>query len=265
MELGIALYSLRRAIQSGAIRTVDVPAVCADKLGLRRIDPTYPLLPIAHAPVRRQFKANADAAGVVITTVAVAGEGDLSASDPALRKQAVDNHRKWFDYAAEFGAAAFRADTGGEGLQHDPDAIKRCTESFATLAEWARQTGIEVMIENHGGISGNPDAVVQIIQQLGEHVRTVPDFGNFPDEIRYDGLRKMMPYAIAVHAKVHGFEPDGTHPRYDLARCIEIIRSAGYTGGVSIEFEGPTGGQDEPANELEGVLIARDALRKLGV
>ena len=65
------------------------------------------------------------------------------------------------------------------------------------------------MIENHGGISGDPDAVVQIIKASGNLVRTAPDFGNFKPAIRYEGLAKLMPYAIAVHAKLFEFDANG--------------------------------------------------------
>jgi len=70
-------------------------------------------------------------------------------------------------------------------------------------------------------------------------VGTLPDFGNWPDSAdRYGSLRKILPYAKAVHAKVLDIDQDLNHPKFDLARCVRITRESGYDGYLGIEFEG---------------------------
>jgi hypothetical protein len=114
-------------------------------------------------------------------------------------------------------------------------------------------------MENHGGISADADTIVWIMTELRkthppEAFGTLPDFGNFPDDVdRYESLRKIMPFAKAVHAKVRDIDENLDHPKFDHARCIQIARAAGYDGYLGIEFEGP-------GDEVEGV---RRAARKL--
>jgi len=101
------------------------------------------------------------------------------------------------------------------------------------------------MIENHWGVSMDPDAVVEIVSRVraihgSDSMHTLVDFGNWPDNIdRYDAIRKVMPFAHAVHAKVNDIDAEMNHPRFDHATCLNIARVAGYTGHLGIEYEGP--------------------------
>lgn len=263
MEFSIALYSLHRAIAAG-LDICRIPALAVDKVGVRMLDPTYPLMPI-HDPVKRKaFLQAVRDAGCTVRTIMVGKEGDLATEDAAARRQAVENHRKWFDIANECGAVAFRANTGGPSEGHTPDDVRRAADSFCRLAEWGQLTGVSVMIENHGGISGDPDAVVEIVKTSGGLVRTAPDFGNFKPAIRYEGLAKLMPYAIAVHAKLFEFDAAGEEIRFDLPRCMQIVKDAGWTGPLSIEFEGPVGQPDQCTDEWDGIAKSKKALAKYG-
>ncbi len=263
MEFSIALYSLHRAVASG-LDICAIPAIAAEKAGITMLDPTYPMMPINQADRRRAFLKAASDAGCTIRTVMVGKEGDLAAVDPAERKAAVENHRKWFDIVKEMGAIAFRANTGGPGENHTPDDVKRSAESFAQLAAWGEETGVSVMIENHGGISGDPHAVLEIIKASDGRIRTAPDFGNFKPSIRYEGLAMLMPYAIAVHAKLFEFDANGDETRFDLPRCMQIVKDAGWRGPMSIEFEGPIGEPGQPADEWEGIGKCKALLAKYG-
>lgn len=263
MEFGIALYSLHRAVAAG-LDICQIPGMAKQKAGITMLDPTYPMMPLNDAGRRKAFKQAVIDAGCTVRTVMVGKEGDLAAADAAARKQAVENHRKWFDIAKEFGAVAFRANTGGPSEGHTADDVKRSAESFVQLAQWGKQAGVSVMIENHGGISGDPDAVVQIVKASGNLIRTAPDFGNFKPAIRYEGLAKLMPYAIAVHAKLFEFDAAGDEVRFDLPRCMQIVKDAGWTGPMSIEFEGPVGEPGKCVDEWDGIVKSKAAITKYG-
>lgn len=263
MEFSIALYSLHRAAAAG-LEICQIPQLAVSKAGIRMLDPTYPMMPLNDDAKRKAFLKAAKDAGCTIRTVMVGKEGDLATADVAARKQAVENHKKWFGFVKELGAVAFRANTGGPSEGHTPDDVKRSAESFCQLADWGQQAGIAVMIENHGGISGDPDAVVQIIKASGTRIRTAPDFGNFKPAIRYEGLAKLMPYAIAVHAKLFEFDAAGDEVGFDLPRCMQIVKDAGWTGPMSIEFEGPVGEPGKCTDEWDGIAKSKAALAKYG-
>ena len=193
---------------------------------------------------------------VKIVGIAVDGHGNLGSVDPAERKQAVENHRKWFGICQALGCPAFRANSGGKGNQSTPEEIKASTESFAQLAKWAEAAGINVLMENHWGISVNPDTMVQIITAVNsKNFGALADFGNFPDEYRLEGLRKIAPYTKFVHAKFLEFDADGEDRRINGKACMEIFKKVNYRGLFGIEFEGKS-------DDHEGVIKSKALIQK---
>jgi sugar phosphate isomerase/epimerase len=104
--------------------------------------------------------------------------------------------------------------------------------------------------------------------RLVDHPRcgTLPDFGNFTidrrtDERydRYQGVTELMPFAQAVSAKSHDFDDDtGEETATDFARMLEIVRAAGYSGYVGIEYEGGR------LSEADGIRATRRLLERHG-
>ena len=82
---------------------------------------------------------------------------------------------------------------------------------------------------------------------------TLPDFGNFcirrndPEDWRagcaeeydrYKGVRELMPFAKAVSAKSNNFDASGNEVAIDYVRMLQIVKDAGYTGFIGVEYEG---------------------------
>jgi len=109
------------------------------------------------------------------------------------------------------------------------------------------------MIENHGGLSSDPDILVRLMKLApARNFGLLPDFGNFYGATdRYDAVKKMMPYAKGVSFKCWDFGPDGKETKMDMARLMNIVKDAGFKGWVGIEYEG------ERLPEYEGVSAAK--------
>jgi len=124
------------------------------------------------------------------------------------------------------------------------------------LTEEAGKDNIKIVLENHGGLSGDPDIMVRLIKEVSpELLGSQPDFGNFPEEIRYEGIRKITPYAPLVHAKMYEFDEQGEETRLDIKRIIGILEDIGFDAYLAIEFEGP-------GSDHEGVLKSKALLEK---
>jgi hypothetical protein len=61
-------------------------------------------------------------------------------------------------------------------------------------------------------------------------VGLLPDFGNFAPEIRYDALRRVVPYARHISAKTERFDAQGNHTAFDFDRCVRIAGDGGFAG-----------------------------------
>ena len=200
----------------------------------------------------------------------VDGEGDLADPDAAKRTTAVENHKKWVDAAVILGGHAIRVNTFGT---NDPEIwIGTVQDGLKKLSEYAATKNINVLVENHGWLSSNAPLVMQAINGVNmPNCGTLPDFGNwcvkrangerwgtcleeYPDY--YEGIRLMMPAAKAVSAKAYDFAADGSQPKIDYMKMLQIVKDAGYDGYIGIEYEGSN------LSEKDGIIATRNLLLK---
>ena len=137
---------------------------------------------------------------------------------------------------------------------------KRAADGLRGLSEFAKDHGLNVIVENHGGLSSNGAWLSAVIKSVGlKNCGTLPDFGNFRvqgDEWydRYKGVTELMPYAKAVSAKSHDFNDDGSEKNTDYFKMMKIVKDAGYHGYVGIEFEGG-GSEDVGIQKTKELLV----------
>ena len=196
-------------------------------------------------PYLREMKQRCDDSGVKTLLIMVDGEGNLGNPDNAARTQAVENHYKWVMASKLLGGHSIRVNAGSAGTYEEQRDL--VADGLFRLTEFARGFGINVIVENHGGLSSNGQWLAEVMDQVGlPECGTLPDFGNFPgDYNKYMGMDLLMPYAKAVSAKCNRFNDDGTHATFDFARMMRIVLSHGYRGYVGIEYGG---GPDKVGN-----------------
>lgn len=258
MKISLAGWSLNRRFRAAEnpLSLLDFPAVAREEFGFDAVELNSPFFASLEPDYLEALNARGREFDVRFVGLAVDGTGDPSSADEDARRHAIEQIERWFPVAKALGLPYFRANTGGRGAEDDPAALARCIASWRELAAEAARWEIPIVIENHGGISANPDHIVAIMEAVGgPWIGTLPDFGNFADAIRYEGLRKIAPYARGVHAKMLEFGPDGEETRIDIGRCVKIFRDAGYDGYFGIEFEGRT-------DDHEGVLKSKGLLIK---
>jgi len=195
------------------------------------------------------------------------GEGNLGDPDDAKRTQAIDNHRKWLDVAAKFGCHSIRVNAASSGSYEEQQ--KLAADGLSRLTEVAAPYKLNVIVENHGGLSSNGKWLAGVMKMVDKpRCGTLPDFGNFcfdwskaddPEAWydRYLGVEEMMPYAKAVSAKSHDFDENGEEIHTDYYRMVKIVLDAGYEGYIGVEYEG----QKHPPRE--GCMLTKKLLEKI--
>jgi membrane-associated protease RseP (regulator of RpoE activity) len=117
---------------------------------------------------------------------------------------------------------------------------------------------LNVIVENHGGLSSNGRWLAGVIEQVGRpNCGTLPDFGNFGDYDRYQGVTELMPFAKGVSAKSNTFDADGNEVRTDYRRMLKIVTAAGYRGWVGVEPNDltPELAESFGISRLQGVVV----------
>jgi sugar phosphate isomerase/epimerase len=243
MKISLAGWSLQRRFRrpENPLTLLEFPGVAREEFDLEAVELNSPFFACTEPDYLEALKEEAGKFNVALVGLAVDGTGNSAALDEEERRAAVEAIRAWFLVARRLGLPSFRANTGGRGAEDDPRAMEQCIRSFRDLAAEAARHEVALTIENHGGLSACPDRVLILLRAVDNPwLGTLPDWGNFPDAVRYEGLQKLIPYARGVHAKTYAFDEHGEETRVDVPRCLQICRAAGYRGFYGIEFEGPT-------------------------
>lgn len=193
---------------------------------------------------------------VTAVLIMIDGEGALGDADEAKRKVAVENHYKWVEAAKFLGCHSIRVNA--QSTNNYDEAKKLAADGLRRLSEFAAQHDIGVIVENHGGLSSNGKWLAETIASVGlKNCGTLPDFGNFHDYDRYQGVTETMPYAKAVSAKSHDFDEQGNETKTDYFKMMKIVADAGYKGWVGIEYEG------SKLDEFAGIRATKNLLVKV--
>lgn len=263
-RISLAEWSIHKAIQKRELVNLDFPRV-ARQFSIDGLEFVNTLWAAPTAGYLRQLKSAMQKEGTQGVLIMCDEEGAMGHSVAAERRKAAQNHFKWVDYAAELGCHSIRANMYPEpGKQPATPAgidvfLGYSADSFAYLCEYAKGHGLNVIIENHGGLSSNADILVRLMKMVNlSNFGVLPDFGNFPEDVdRYAAVEKMMPYAKGVSFKCYDFDPSGKETKLDLDRLMKIALDAGYHNWVGIEYEG------DRMSEMEGIAAAKKFLDRL--
>ena len=262
-RIGLCCYSLVRRIRAEQpwlrFQQLDLPREAKEVFGLDTVEFWSEGLETHHPRYLDRIRAQAEELGVCLHGMAVdVFYGDLCAADEAERKVAVARNLAFVPVAERLGLAYFRVNTGGRNPT-ERDDVEQAVRSLRKLTDVAWDRGIRVAIENHGGLSLDPAAVAEVIETVGrDRMATLPDIGNFGSgEDAYDKVARMMPYAVAVHAKLLNFREDGEAGNIDLKRMVKVAQTAGFRGTWSIESVAPDAGRTD-----ETILKSKELLEK---
>ena len=173
------------------------------------------------------------------------------------------------DLAEALGSKCIRHDaTWGVKKETPPpkgfdDIVDRLAYAYREITVYAEKKNIATAVENHGYVCQDSLRVEKLINKVGhKNFGALVDTGNFlcADEDPAYAVGILAPYAKHVHIKdfhvKSGMGPnpgDGFftsrggnylrgaiigHGSVPVDQCINIIKSSGYDGYISIEFEG---------------------------
>jgi len=268
--ISLAAWSLVRSFRAGVLKLTGLAGICRKDFGIDGIEHVNQFFENPVEPYLRQLNKAADANGVKNVLIMVDDEGDMIAKDKKVRTQASLNHRKWVEIAAVLGCHAIRCNArgGGDTLADDPDSLERAVESFGDLLEYAKPFKINVVIENHGGISSDPAWLPALCKKINSpDFGVLPDYGNYslPPDTRAEAVRQVMPYAKGVSVKA-GWLANHTHPGYDLAALLKVSMEAGYTGfwGIESGIRDAKGASPEEIKKADwqGVMWTKEVIEK---
>lgn len=212
----------------------------------------------------REIRAFADSIELPIVCYAVGAnlmEEDLDAE--------VERVCREVDIAEILGAPVMRHDVAWgfpgwyKGIRTFNSVLPRLAEGCRRITEYAAKKGIRTCSENHGMFAQDSDRILALVEAVGStNYGVLCDLGNFlcADDPSHIAVGKVAPLAFHVHAKdflvKSGSLRDpgagwfrsrgGTYLRgtiigngeVPVEQDLWILKNAGYSGYVTVEFEG---------------------------
>lgn len=257
-KISLAQWSLHRELQGRKIDHLDFAEIARKDYGIEAIEYVNSFFKDKAKDASYLAEMNKRAAdhGVYQHLIMCDGEGNLGDPDEGKRTTAIDNHRKWLDAAKTLGCATIRVNAASAGSFEEQQ--KLAADGLRRLTEIAAPMSLNVIVENHGGLSSHGDWLAGVMRMVN-HPRcgTLPDFGNFTEYDRYKGVEEMMPFAKAVSAKSHDFDANGEESAKDYRRLIRIVMAANFHSWIGIEYEG------DRLSEREGIAATLKLLNRI--
>ena len=269
-KISLAEWSINRSLFDGKMQHLDFARI-AKSAGIDAIEYVNQFFKDKAKDAAYLAEMNSRAKGEGVTQVLIMcdAEGNLGDPDGVKRQTAVENHFKWVEAAKTLGCHTIRVNGYSSGTPEEQ--MKLVADGMRKLCEFAEPHGINVVIENHGGLSSNAKWLVETIRRVGhKRAGTLPDFGNFriagpgrnnPDAKvesydSYTGVAEMMPLAKGVSVKPRVWDAHGNQSDIDLKRMMKIVVDAGWRGHCGIEH-GAEG------RELESIVELRRQLESV--
>jgi hypothetical protein len=240
---------------------MDLGQMLADRYGVHNVEMQHAHFPSTEPAYLMGFRDRLAKTMSRVTNINLEfGPQNISATDPAVRQQAIDRTKEWIDHALALGCPRIMVNQGAPTQENKDVAIA----ALKAMGDYGKSKNIMVAMENRGGGGGRQGApapgappaspaapvpaawvlLVEIIKGSGTYANC--DLGNFPDQdTQHAGIRGMFPLTDGnCHVKLNP-------ARYDLPAALALVKQLRYTGLYSIEAGG--GGGADPYQNVQSI------------
>jgi sugar phosphate isomerase/epimerase len=268
MKIGVSSYSFSRLVNAGHMKQIDIVKT-AKEMGFEVLEFAGLVVPENESPESFALKVKEECAVVGIEMGNYTIGADLINGSNGDMNVEIDRLKREVNIAKTLGAPGMRHDAtqgfkpGHLGAKGFDDALPFLIRGCKIITEYAAEFGVKTMVENHGFFCQDSDRVEKLVNGVNhKNFGMLVDIGNFlcADEDPAIAVGRSIPYAFHIHAKdFHvkaGTCPDPGdgwfcsrggnylrgaivgHGNVPIVQCLNIINKAGYSGNISIEFEG---------------------------
>lgn len=173
------------------------------------------------------------------------------------RETQIQNTIAYIEQAYAMGIPTMRVNSGTWGTSKDfndlmakrgiekplegyteEDAYGWVIGAYEKIIPVAEKCGVTLGLENHWGLGVTPEGIKRVIHAINSPwLKVTLDTGNFLED-PYDRLKQLAPDTVLLQAKTYFGGGVWYTLDLDYPRIAGIMKQAGYTGYVSLEFEG---------------------------
>jgi sugar phosphate isomerase/epimerase len=242
LRLSIAAYSFRQELDlkrkpRPSMTLDDFIDLAAEQPHLDAVELTAYYFPETTPEYLAHLKGRCTRLGLDVSGTAVGN--NFAVADPDKLRGQLASVKSWVEHTARLGGKTMRIFAGGvEKGDTEDKARARCVEAIQEACDHAAKFGVLLALENHGGLTATIDQMLALVRAVRHDWFGVNlDTGNFHTQDPYADLAQLAPYAVTVQVKTEIQRAGMKKEDADLARLIDILRSANYRGYVALEYE----------------------------
>ena len=269
--ISLAAWSFSGSFFQGKWKLLEMPGILRDRLGIPALEHVNQFFENPTLNYLQKLKKAFADHGVKSTILMVDHEGSTAAVEKAERKQAEIQHRKWIDTAHYLDCESVRINVygGPPDWKQDKDLVDRAAETIHWMLDYAKGSGLNIIVENHGRSSSDPDVLVALVKKVNHpKFGLLCDLGNWnKGDDRYANVRKTLPYARGLSVK--GMLGENVDPAFDMEKLVRTALDNGYSGWWGLEV-GPRVPRDSKLSaderfelEVKTILAAKALVNRV--
>jgi sugar phosphate isomerase/epimerase len=221
---------------------IQFPAEVAKKFDIHNVEPLSTHFRSLDSDYLARFRDELSKANAKVVNIAVSTEASFYDAEPAARSKSVTSAKKWVDVAVSIGSPSIR--THIKPARNSAPNLERTVESLREVVKYAAQKNVVVTLENDDPKSEDAFFVVKVIEGVNDpYLRALPDFANSmltgDADFNYRALQAMFQHAYCICHVKDGEVDEAKQVNVDLAKSFQILKSNGFRGYCSIEFDAP--------------------------
>lgn len=235
--VSLAAWSFSGSFFQGHWKLLDLPRILRERLGISALEHVNQFFENPTLTYLAKLKKACADNGVRSTILMVDSEGPTASPVKSERIEAAIAHRKWIDIAQYLGCHSVRCNVygGAQDWKKDTALVDRAAETMLSMLEYSKGTGLNIIVENHGEASSDPDVLLALVKKVNHpNFGLLCDLGNWNrGDDRYANSRKILPYAKGLSVK-GTWGPD-VDPAFDAEKLVRLALQGGYKGWWGIE------------------------------
>jgi sugar phosphate isomerase/epimerase len=261
IKLGIATYSYwhfkteKVPIETVIDKSAEIGVEALDILHRQMDIPEKEPLTAAHRSYLQKLKRHAFRNGISLACLSI--HQNFVQAEAADRQTQIDHTHKCLEIAYELGVPCIRLNSGRWNTIKDFDDLMKargiepilpghtedegfnwCIECIEKCIPKAEKCGVVMALENHWGLSRTPEGQLRLINAVpSPWLGALMDTGNFMED-PYDKLKSIAPKTVYAQAKTYYGGGEWYTLDLDYQRIAKILYDVGYSGYISLEFEG---------------------------
>lgn len=236
-RISLAAWSFSQSFFQGKWKLLELPGILRKRLDISYLEHVNQFFENPTLTYLQKLKSASAASGVQATILMVDNEGSTASPDKAERHLAAVAHRKWIDIAHFLGCHSVRCNVygGATDWKSDPGLVDRAAETMHSMLEYASGSGLNIIVENHGRASSDPDVLVALVKKVNHpKFGLLCDLGNWNQgDNRYANSKKIIGYARGLSVK--GTWGANLDPAFDAEKLVRTALNSGYTGWWGLE------------------------------